>query len=91
MTSIAPVSHNNIELWAKISRPIQWGGSPSNEVIVDHWKWTKMLTKVFQRNLTSWGYVIPPIKPHPNPPWGKPRLRVKAKMAAIKPEIYVIF
>ena len=54
--------------------------SPGNEVIVDHWKRTKMLTKVFQRNLTPWGYVEPPIKPHPNPPWGKPRFWVKSKM-----------
>ena len=46
-----------------------------NEVIVDHWKWTKMLTKVFERNLTPGGYVKPLIKPHPNPPWGKPRFR----------------
>ena len=67
--------------------------SPGNEVIADHWKWTKtkMLTKVFQRNLTPWGYVKPPIKPHPNPPWGKPRFRVKFKMAAIKLVIYVNF
>ena len=50
-----------------------------------------MLTKVFQRNLTPWGYVKPPIKPHRNPPWGKSRFRVKSKMAAIKPVIYVIF
>ena len=63
--------------------------SPGNEVIVDHWKWTKMLTKVFQRNLTQWGYVKPHVKPHPNPPWGKPRLRVKSKKAAIKPVIDV--
>ena len=71
--------------------------SPGNEVIVDHWKWTKMLTKVFQRNLTLnlnlnlWGYVKPPIKPYPNPPSGKPRFRVKSKMAAIKLVIYVNF
>ena len=50
-----------------------------------------MLTKVFQRNLTPWGYVKPPIKPHPNPPWGKPSFQIKSKMAAIKPVIYVIF
>ena len=48
-----------------------------------------MLTRVFQRNLTSRGYVKPPIKPHPNPPWGKPRSRLKSKMPAIKPVIYV--
>ena len=46
-----------------------------------------MLTKVFQRNLTQWGYV----KPHSNPPWGKPHFRVKSKMAAIKPVIYLNF
>ena len=62
-----------------------------NEVIADHWKWTKMLTKVFQRDLTLRGYVKPPIKPHPNPPWGKPRFRVKSQMAAIKPVIYLFF
>ena len=50
-----------------------------------------MLIEVFQRNLTPWGYVKPPIKPHPNPHWEKPRFRVKSKMAAIKPVIYVIF
>ena len=32
-----------------------------------------------------------PYKPHPNPPRKKPRFRVKSKMAAIKPVIYVIF
>ena len=62
--------------------------SPGNEVIVDHWNWTKMLTKVFQRNLTQWGYVKSPIKPHPNPSWEKPRFRVKFKMAAIKPVFF---
>ena len=50
-----------------------------------------MLTKVFQRNLTQWGHVKTPIKPHTNPPWGKPRFRVKSQMAAIKPVISVIF
>ena len=50
-----------------------------------------MLTKVFQRNLTRRGHVKTPIKPHPNPPWGKPCFRVKSKMAAIKPVIYVFF
>ena len=50
-----------------------------------------MLTKGFQRNLTLWGHVKTPIKPHPNPPWGKPRFRVKSKMAAIKPVICVFF
>ena len=67
------------------------GYSPGNGVIVDHWKWTQMLTKVFERNLTPWGYVKSPIKPHPNPPWEKPRFRVKSKMAAIKPVIYDFF
>ena len=42
-------------------------------MIEDHWKRTKMLTKVFQRNLTRWGYVKPLIKPNSNPPWEKPR------------------
>ena len=50
-----------------------------------------MLTKVFQRNLTQLVHVKTPIKPHPNPPWGKPRFRVKSKMAAIKPVICVFF
>ena len=50
-----------------------------------------MLTKVFQRNLTRWGHIKTPIKPHPNPPWGKPRFRVKSIMAAIKPVICVFF
>ena len=36
-------------------------------------------------NLTQWGHV------NPNPPWGKPRFRVKSKMAAIKPVICVFF
>ena len=31
------------------------------------------------------------IKPHPNRPQGKPRFRVKSKIAAIKPVIYVYF
>ena len=37
--------------------------SPGNEMTVDHWKWTKMLTNVFKRNLTQWGYVNLPINP----------------------------
>ena len=49
------------------------------------------VNKVFQWNLTQWGHVKTPIKPHPNPLWGKPRFRVKAKMAAIKPVICVHF
>ena len=68
--------------------------SPDNEVVVDHWKLTQMLTKLFQRNLTQWGYVKPSIKPNPNSPWGKPRFGVKSKMAAIKPvnwHVYVNF
>ena len=48
-----------------------------------------MLTKVFQRNLTRWGHVKTPMEPHPNPPWEKPRFRLKSKMAAIKPIICV--
>ena len=67
-----------------------WRHSPGNELIVNHWKKTKMLTKVFQRNLTQWGYVRPLIKPHPNPPWGRPRFRVQSKMAAIKPVIFFL-
>ena len=31
------------------------------------------------------------IKPHPNPPRGKPCFQVKSKMAAIKPVIYLYF
>ena len=31
------------------------------------------------------------IKPHPNPPCGKPRFQVKSKMAANKPVIYIYF
>ena len=37
--------------------------------------------------MTQWSHVKTPIKPHPNPSWGKPRFRVKFKMAAIKPLI----
>ena len=48
-----------------------------------------MLTKVFQRNLTQWGHVKTPKNPHPNPHFGKPRFRVKYKMAAIKPVICI--
>ena len=51
----------------------------------------KNVNKSISRDLTPWGYAKPPIKPHPNPPWGKPRFRVKLKMAANKPVIYVIF
>ena len=50
-----------------------------------------MLANVFQHNLTRWGYIKTHIKPHANPPWGKHRFRVKSKMAAIKPVIYVFF
>ena len=48
-----------------------------------------MLTKVFQRNLTQWDHVKTPIRPHPNPPWEKPRFGIKCKIAAIKPVICV--
>ena len=48
-----------------------------------------MLVNVFQHNLTRLGEVKTHIKPNPNPPWGKPRFLAKAKMAAIKPVIYV--
>ena len=51
----------------------------------------KMLANVFQHNLTRWGYIKTHIKPHSNPPWGKPRFRVKSKMAAIKPSNLCIF
>ena len=85
---LGPSKHDILKL--KFGWP-QVGPSPGNEVIVDHCKWTKMLTKVFQWNLTPWGYVKPPIKPHPNPPWEKPRFRVKSKMAANKPVIYIYF
>ena len=51
-----------------------------------------MVTKVFKRNLIQGGHVKTPIKPHPNPPWGNPRFRVKSKMTAIiKPVIYIYF
>ena len=51
-----------------------------------------MLTNAFQHNLTRWKYLKQYIKPHPKPPWGKPRFRVKSKMAAIiKPVIYIYF
>ena len=49
-----------------------------------------MLTNASRHNLTRWKYLKQHIKPHPNPPWGKPRFRVKSKMAAIiKPVIYI--
>ena len=51
-----------------------------------------MLTNAFQHNLTRWKYLKQHIKPHPNLPWGKPRFRVKSKMAAImKPVIFIFF
>ena len=50
-----------------------------------------MLANVFQHILTRWGYIKTHIKPHPNPPRGKPRFRVKSIMAAIRPVIYVFF
>ena len=43
----------------------------------------------FQHNLTRLGYIKTHIKSHPNPPWEKPRFRVKSKIDAIKPVIYV--
>ena len=51
-----------------------------------------MLTKASQHNLTRLKYLRQHIKPHPNPPWEKPRFRVKYKMVAIfKPVIYIFF
>ena len=48
-----------------------------------------MLTNASQHNFPRLKYLQRQIKPHPNSPWGKPRFRVKSKMAAIiKPEIY---
>ena len=55
-------------------------------------KLTKMLTNTSQHNLTWVKYLKQHIKPDPNPPWGKPRFRVKSKMAAIiKPVIFIYF
>ena len=49
-----------------------------------------MLTNSSQHNLTLLKYLKKHIKPHPNPPWGKPCFRIKSKMAAIiKPVIYI--
>ena len=51
-----------------------------------------MLTNAFQHKLTRWKYLKQHIKPHTNPPWGKPRFRVKSKMAVIiKPVIFIFF
>ena len=50
-----------------------------------------MLVKVFQHNLTRWGYIKTYIKPHPNPPWGKASFSGKSKKAVIKPVCYVFF
>ena len=51
-----------------------------------------MLTNASQNNLTWLKYLKQHIKPNSNPPWGKPRFRVKSKMAAIiKPVIYIVF
>ena len=51
-----------------------------------------MLTNASQHNLTRLKYLKQHIKPHPNPPWEKPRFRVKSKIAAIiKPVIYIFF
>ena len=48
-----------------------------------------MLTNVSQHNFTRLKYLKQHIKPHPNPPWEKPRFRVRSKIAAIiKPVIY---
>ena len=48
-----------------------------------------MLTNVSQHNFTRLKYLKQHIKPHPNPPWEKPRFRVRSKMTAIiKPVIY---
>ena len=43
-----------------------------------------MLTKVFQRNLTQWGHVKTPIKPHPNPPCSSSLVRYVRNMPKIK-------
>ena len=50
-----------------------------------------MLANVVEHNLTRWGYIKTHIKLHATPPWGKPRFRVKSKMAAIKPVVYIFF
>ena len=51
-----------------------------------------MVTNASQHNLTRLKYLKQHIKPHPNPPLGKPRFRVKSKMAAIiKLIIYIVF
>ena len=50
-----------------------------------------MLKKAFQHNLTRSNYLKQHIKPHPNLPWGKLRFRVKSKMAANNPVIYIYF
>ena len=51
----------------------------------------KNVNKGISTEFDSVGYVKQPIKPLPNPPWEKPRFRVKYKMAAIKTVIYVFF
>ena len=48
----------------------------------------KNVNKGISTEFDSVGLCKSPIKPHPNPPWGKPRFRVESKMAAIKPVIY---
>ena len=48
-----------------------------------------MLKNAFQHNLIRSKYLKQHIKPLPNPHWGKPRFRVKSKIAAIKPVIYI--
>ena len=51
-----------------------------------------MLANASQHRLPRLKYLKQHIKPRPNPPWGKPRFRVKSKMAAIiKPVIYIFF
>ena len=51
----------------------------------------KNVNKGFSTEFDSVGSCKTPMKPHPNPLWGKPRFRVKSKMAAIKPVICVFF
>ena len=53
-----------------------------------------MLTNASQHNLTRLKYLKQHIKPHPNPPLGKPRFRVESKMAAINKKnsnLYIFF
>ena len=48
-----------------------------------------MLTIALQHINLIWSNYLKHIQPHPNPRMGKPRLRVKSKMTAIKPVIYI--